>query len=46
MLFIIPPSVKDVTVRLAQPDERRAFKCRPRARWIGWRQSEQFRACT
>ena len=81
--LILPPSVKDVTVRLARPDERRrwdatmaerhplgfrgfagrglryiaeyegcwlallgwqsgAFKCRPRDRWIGWRQREQF----
>ena len=81
--LILPSSVKDVTVRLARPDERRrwdatmaerhplgfrgfagrglryiaeyegcwlallgwqsgAFKCRPRDRWIGWRQREQF----
>ena len=81
--LILPLSVKDVTVRLARPDERRrwdatmaehhplgfrgfagrglryvaeyegcwlallgwqsgAFKCRPRDRWIGWRQREQF----
>ena len=82
-LLIIPPSAKEVTLRLARPDERRrwdatmaehhplgfrgfagrglryvaehegcwlallgwqsgAFKCGPRDRWIGWRQSEQF----